>query len=319
MDIACQNLRQHYTDKGSVASFIHAHLPTKMGRAFPLLLKHVADILLNRQFKGVRLQVLIDLTPGSFCVTPRCQCPARHVRENSRVPVFLRVGGRRKRLLVPPYVKHSTMTPASAREDAEAWAQDPLSVPLRYQILEEKRLPAALQGESLFRVHLPQCKTARQVPFVVSSMDSALVGMKKCLDSLSRSYQEYWGPVGMQVHLSEMLASMAKCWNFQKLCVSPPGLAEMQAFLKVAEGLRPMLQGLRKPSRYTLPWLERGLPTDGQLLREYDLFCKRLQAGFERGRWQHVESYKVQAVILTMECYCLCQHWSSSRHDSFHF
>ena len=150
-------------------------------------------------------------------------------------------------------------------------------------------------------------------------MDSALVGMKKCLDSLSRSYQEYWGPVGMQVHLSEMLASMAKCWNFQKQCVSPPGLAEMQAFLKVAEGLRPMLQGLRKPSRYTLPWLERGLPTDGQLLREYDLFCKRLQAGFERGRWQHVESYKVQAVILTMECYCLCQHWSSSRHDSFHF
>eukprot|EP00435_Cladocopium_sp_Y103_P069357 s418_g33.t1 len=112
--------------------------------------------------------------------------------------------------MLPQYVKFSSMTPESARKDAEAWASDPLSIHPRYAVLNESERP----GLNL-RVHFPQCKTARQVPLVYGSLDLALLAVRACLSELLASFGDYWGDVGIQPELAAMMSNMAECfWSY---------------------------------------------------------------------------------------------------------
>ena len=175
-----------------------------MGRTFRQFLLHLPSVLLTRKLKGVHLQILVDLTPGTVCATPRCTC---HTKRESGDSLLSKARilwkGRRKVITLPQYVKFSSMMPESARRDAESWASDPLSIHPRYVVLTESEMP----GLNL-RVHFPQCKTARQVPVVYGSLDMALLAVRGCLSELLASYKDYWGDVGIQPGLAAMMSSM---------------------------------------------------------------------------------------------------------------
>ena len=183
-------------------------MPTPLGRTFREFLLHLPSVLLTRNLKGVHLQILLDLTPGTVCATPRCTCHTKHEsgdRLLSKARISLK--GRRKTIMMPQYVKFSSMTLESARKDAEAWASDPLSIRPRYAFFNESERP----GLNL-RMHFPQCKTARQVPLVYASLDMALQAVRSCLSALVACYEDYWGDVGIQPELAAMMSSMAECF-----------------------------------------------------------------------------------------------------------
>lgn len=199
-------LRQHYLRRSDLTTFIHAHLPTPVGRTFRQFLLHLPSVLLVRKLKGVHLQVLVDLTPGTICVTPACQCHTNRQPGSLKAKAQIQWKGRRKFVWMPQYVKFCDMTAESARKDAEAWAADPLSFGPRYAVLNESGMPA-----SSLQFRGRQCKTARQVPLVHGSLSQALVAVRACLSELRESYGEYWGDVGLQPQLATLMSSMAEC------------------------------------------------------------------------------------------------------------
>ena len=131
-----------------------------------------------------------------------------------------------RRINVPDYVAHSTMT----KEDALKQQNLPLEdVPLRYLVTEKPRVPSSLQGQSLFRVHLIQCQTSRLVPDVHQQLQMGLGAAPDFLRSLKEAYASYWGSVGVPDHVQQFYSDLCCCWDFAYLMKHPPRPEQREA------------------------------------------------------------------------------------------
>ena len=155
------SLLQHYLPKTDLKRFWFAQLYSPLGKEYPSFVKNIYGMGVQHQFQDCSLQLLVELAPGTICLTPRCQCPFQKKREGpSRCRVGLRIAGRSRRLLVPEYVAHAFLTKEDCRKDVLAAQSDLLDVAPRLSAASFLSITALLPHPALI-IHQAPCLTTR--------------------------------------------------------------------------------------------------------------------------------------------------------------
>jgi len=123
-------LLQHYCTKAELSRFWFCQLYTPLGKAFPSFFKHFYGLAVLHTFQDCKIPILTDLSVGTTCLTPRCQCAYQKGRTGpGLIKVSMRIGRRCRRILVPEYVAITHLSKEDLQTDMAAWSQDPLNVP----------------------------------------------------------------------------------------------------------------------------------------------------------------------------------------------
>ena len=287
-------LQQHYNEPEDLKAFVQAYGYTKEARRFPVLMRNIFTILVQRHFQGVELQSLADLRVGTVCLTPRCVCLYRRSREEFRsASMTVAVRGRPLQCNVPEWVAYSLLTREHAREQAQ---MRPIDVALRYEVVPQPRQRLELQGLTMYQHHLVQCVTSRLVPLVHSAAQIALTAASDFLQALIDSYDEYWGTVGVPHNLTDLYSEMSLCWRFKDMITGKkrPIEESYRAMLSLLERFKPKLESFLWPDPQDFPYVARAWPDERQARRQYLVFWTIVRTrSYEYDDWLSVKACTV--------------------------
>ncbi len=146
------------------------------------------------------------------------------------------------------------------------------------------------------------------------AIDACLRAARDLVWRLYEEFDDYFGDVGENSAMSSLISSMAVCWDFAELLVSPPNGHHVNAFLNVVGVLRPFLKHTLWPDVVEYPDVKRTWElSDRDLAEQYITLCKRLRimAGkhLHLERWYPVVAYQVVAVALPGAVLAAVKRW----------
>ena len=291
--VSITTLLQHYCDKASIKHFLFAHLYTSFGRRFPSTCGCLYEVLIDRHFHKVPLQSFADLHPNTMCATPRCRCRALCKTAPQSSGAILEVqlkrgkGRKKKNVVVPIWVAHSTITKQQVLEESNLALID---VPLRYETFEKFPTPSHLQGRSLFRTHHIQCQTSRLVPLVHQQAQLGLASAEHFLKQLQRNYAAYWGNVGLCQPVRQFYDDIVRVWDFPFLLQLKPREDQKDALLRLMDLYRPKMELFKWPD---FDYVAHVWPAGKEAWRQFLVLGRILRNNPNKERWYKTVGYMV--------------------------
>ena len=117
------------------------------------------------------------------------------------------------------------------------------------------------------------------MPIAFEDLDRALLHAEVFVVEMQKQSALFFGPVGDNDCMTQLVKWMRQCFDWRRLAVVRPTVADVKAFVNLSEKLYPVLRQTFWPYSSTHPLVKRVWPSNesGEMGRQYMLLAKRVR------------------------------------------